>query len=97
VPRNATSHCHRGAGSAPVRRSAQALKGPTAAIRTRPHSAMTSSHPVYQRTGRGLRSMRPPSVSAPTASPPKNAATTASTAADSCPSHRAHRCVHTIW
>ena len=44
---------------------------------------MTSSQPAYQRTGRALRSMRAPSANAPTASPPKNAATTASTAADS--------------
>jgi len=44
-----------------------------------------------------LLATRAPNVNAPTASPPKNAATTASTAADSCPSHNAHCCAHTIW
>ncbi len=97
VPQNATNHCQAGAGCAPVNRSTQALNGGIAKISSRLQSAMTSSQPAYQRTGRALLSMRAPSSSAPTARPPKNAATTARTAADSCPSHRAHCCVQTIW
>ncbi len=96
LPRNATDHCHSGAGCTPVSRSSPALIGATANTSSRPHRAMTSSHPAYQRTGRRLRSMRAPSVQAPVARPPKNAATTASNAADSWPSHSVHCWVQTI-
>ena len=54
VPKNATDHCHAGAGCTPVNRSAQALNGGIATISSRLHSAMASSHPAYQRTGRAL-------------------------------------------
>ena len=83
VPQNATDHCQPGDGSTPVVLCTQPLNGDQTKSKSRLHSAITSSHPAYQRTGRALLSMREPRVSPPTASPPKNAATTASTAADS--------------
>ena len=97
VPAKATSHCQTGVGSAPIAFSNHALDRGIAPIKNRLHSAITSSHPAYQRTGRGLASMRDPKASTPTPMPPKNAATTASTAAASCPNHEALCCVHTIW
>ena len=83
VPLNATIQSQTGEGFTPVNRSIHALNGAIANTSTKLHEAMTSSHPAYQRTGRRLVSIREPSVHAPTERPPKNAATTASTAADS--------------
>ena len=96
VAQNATDHCHAADGWAPVSRRTASLKGGATSNSSRPHTPAISSHATYQRTGHALRSRRAPSASAPTASPPKNAARTASTAADSCPSHKEHCCVQMI-
>src|SRR5262245_36685308 len=82
VPQNATDHCQPAGGSTPVVRVTQPPKGDHTKSKITLHNATTSSHPAYQRTRCALLSMREPSASPPTASPPKNAATTASTAAD---------------
>ncbi len=97
VPLKAQAHCHIGAGCVPMRASSQSLAGDISHSSASPHKAIAPSQNAYQRTGRSLRSMRGPSHRAPSAMPPKNAATTASTEADSCPSHKAHCCVHTTW
>ena len=97
VPTKATVHCQSGDGCAPVRASSAPLAGAISSASATLQPAMASSQPAYQRAGCGLRSMRGPSASAPSASPPKNAATTASTAADSWPSHSALCWVQTIW
>ncbi len=97
MPENAIAHCARALGCAPVKRTSQALHGAITNTSSRPQSAIISSQPAYQRTGRLLRSMRAPKPSAPSDKPPKNAATTANTAADSWPNHNADCCVHTIW
>ncbi len=97
MPANATDHCHAGAGCTPMIRSAAALNGGISASSSRLQSPIASSHAAYQRTGRALRAMRDPSANAPAASPPKNAVTTASTAADSWPSQSPHCCDQTIW
>jgi len=95
VPRKASDHCQSAEGCSPVQASSQALATGMSAISSRLHKAISSSQPTYQRSGRWLRSMRGPSVKAPSASPPKKAATTASTAAASWPSHSPLCCVHT--
>ena len=86
VPQKTTDHCHAGDGCAPIKleQPADAACGMTNAS-ARLHAPIDGSHAAYQRAGCALASMRAPSSSAPTASPPKNAATTASTAADSWP------------
>ncbi len=58
---------------------------------------ITASHAANQRAGAGVACDFAPSSNAPSARPPKNAATTASTAADSWPSQSAACCVQTIW
>ncbi len=83
VPQNATNQCQPGDGSTPITFDSPPLNGDPTKSTKRPHIATTSSHPAYHRTGCALRSIREPSASAPSASPPKNAVTTASTAADS--------------
>jgi hypothetical protein len=93
----ATLHCQSGAGCSPMTACAQASNGDAADRITSPHAAITPSHAAYQRVGRTLRSMRSPNASAPTAMPPKNAATPARTAAASWPSQSALCCVHTTW
>ena len=97
VPQKATVHCHHGVGCTPMASSIAWLIGAIHSASARLHSAMTSSQAAYQRAGCALRSINRPSASAPTASPPKKAVTTASTAAASWPSHSAHCCVQTIW
>src|SRR6187402_142490 len=89
VPKNATVHCHNGFGVGPTIRSSTELHGAIANANTRLQPAMTASQPAYHLTGLAARSIRGPSIHAPTASPPKKAVTTASTAADSWPSHSA--------
>jgi len=96
VPTNATSHCHAGAGCAPVNASSASVSGGMRGMSPRLHAAITSSQAMYQRAGRALRSIDGPARKAPSARPAKNAATTANTAADSWPSHKAACCVHTI-
>src|SRR5262245_310581 len=81
VPKNATDQCQAGVGCAPMILTSHAETGDHAASNAAAQSAMQTSHAAYQRTGWALASMRLPSASAPTASPPKKAATTASTAA----------------
>ncbi len=97
VPQNATVHCHNGLGAAPVIWTNNAPDGDIANANRRLQPAITASHAAYHRTGRAALSMRGPSTHAPTAIPPKNAAITASIAADSWPNHRAHCWVQTIW
>ena len=96
APQKATVHCQAAAGRGPVRSSSQPAIGPIDSARTKLHAPITASQAAYQRAGCALRSMRDPSSAAPTASPPKKAATTAKTAAASCPSHRALCWVQTI-
>jgi hypothetical protein len=48
VPENATADCQMGVGSAPVKASAQPLKGCISTVTAEPHSAMTISHAAYQ-------------------------------------------------
>ena len=97
VAQNATVHCQTGAGCVPVMPRTQSPKGAMSISRTTLHPAIAASQAAYQRAGRVLRSMAGPSSEAPAARPPKNAATTARTAADSWPSQSAHCCVQTIW
>ena len=97
VPQNATDQCHAAKAARRSDRAANPSRAPSGTASARLHTPIAASHAAYQRAGFGLRSMRGPSSSAPTASPPKNAATTASTAADSWPSHSALCCVQTIW
>jgi hypothetical protein len=89
VPAKATAHCRGALASAPVAASRASQAGASNQSSAAPQSPIASSQPAYQRAGLALRSMRLPSVQAPSAMPPKKAATTASTAADSCPSHSA--------
>jgi hypothetical protein len=97
VPTKATVHCHHGVGWAPVRSSMPWLIGAISNASSTLQTAIDSSQAAYQRPGRALRSISGPSASAPAARPPKNAVTTASTAAASWPSHKAPCCVQTIW
>ena len=97
VPKNATIHCQTGEGWTPVDRRTHALNGDMANTSSRPHSdddELASGVPAH---GARLLSIREPSNHAPIETPPKNAATTARTAAASWPSHSAHCCVHTTW
>ncbi|WP_377155968.1 hypothetical protein ACFJIX_27875 [Roseateles sp. UC29_93] len=92
-----TIHCHHAGGSAPIQCSTASPTGCISTISASPHRPITASQARYPRKGDADRSIRPPKVIAPSASPPKNAVTTASTAAASKPSHSAHCCVQTIW
>lgn len=96
MPPNATDHCQVALGRVPINSSRPALVDGNSNATTMLHTAITTSHDAYQRPGISLRSMRGPSASAPIASPPKNAATTAITAATSWPSQIAVCCVHAI-
>src|SRR5882757_4412493 len=97
VPQNATVHCHNTPGVGPMIRSSRELHGDMANANTRLQQAMIASQLAYQRTGWSARSIRGPRIHAPMPRPPKNAVTTASTAADSWPSHNADCWVQIIW
>ena len=97
LPPKASHHWRNGPGSGPAACTSAWLAGASPHHSTAAHSAISTSHAAYQRAGRRLRSMRAPNAKAPSASPPKKAATTASTAACSWPSHSALCRVHTIW
>ena len=96
VPKKATRPCHAGDGCTPVNANIHSLTGASSSAKAKLHSAIAISQTAYQRSGRRLFSARRPRLRAPSAKPPKNAATTASKAAASCPSHKAHCCVQTI-
>ena len=97
VATKAIVHCQPADGSAPVTRCTTAASGDHAVATSKAHDPIAISAPTYQRRGSGHFSIRAPSASPPSESPPKNAATTASIAAASCPSHSEHCSVHTIW
>ena len=97
VPTKATDHCQAAEGWAPVKANKPLLTGVISSASSRPQAAISASQAAYQRAGWRLRSMAPPSARAPSARPPKKAATTASTAAVSWPSHSALCWVQTIW
>jgi hypothetical protein len=80
---NATLQCHAGVGDGPIHWSIVCVTVSSITAMAMAQIAISSSHPAYQRHGDALRSMRGPSASAPIAMPPKNAATTANTPADS--------------
>ena len=92
-----TDHCHSAVGSAPIHRCTRSPAGRISRTSASPHTPIAASQIRYQGRGVEDRSIRPPSSNAPSASPPKNAVTTASTAAASKPNQSAHCCVHTIW
>ena len=92
-----SDHCHSAVGCAPIKPSNQPLTGARPNVMTRLQTAISSSQPAYQRAGSALRAKRRPKAKAPSDKPPKKAAITASTAADSCPSHKADCCVQMIW
>ena len=96
VPK-ATDHCHHGAGAGPVSVSTAPVSGAAMTTSSRHQAPITASARAYQRRGSRLDSMRAPNSKAPAARPAKNAATTASTEADSAPSDSANCCVHRIW
>src|SRR6478736_1915488 len=78
-----TNQCQAGVGATPMIPSTQPLHGDAIQSRSKLQAAIKSSQPAYQRTGCALRSMRLLSINPPNASPPKNAASTANTPADS--------------
>src|SRR6185369_1382796 len=93
---NTTNQCQAADGATPIVPSTQPLKGDATRSSSKLQPAINNSQPAYQRTGRALCSMRSPRSKPPSASPPKNAASTANTPADSWPSHSEHCSLQTI-
>src|SRR5262245_16969015 len=96
VPEKASSQWATGDGRAPISRSNTSVAGTQSQANARLQAPISVSQAAYQRSGRALSSIVGARHSAPRPRPPKKAATTASTAADSCPSQSAACSVQTI-
>ena len=77
---NAAAQCRAAEGVNPIRCEAKSFAAGSRPASSNPHIPIINSSAAYHRPGRKLRLITPSRVQAPKATPPKNAATTASTA-----------------